>query len=157
MATVNTVSYHLKDKTGNAKSMPIYFPTGLSVANIQAGADAIATALDAVSDAVIESYSVELQLTKAGGLKTVAGDAVAREGALLGYAAAGTAYQFSVFVPAWLEAGFVNNDALTSTVFGTFEQLLVTGGGTGGALLVPSDRYANDLTSFLEGKRRFRK
>lgn len=157
MADVNLVSYSVIDATGVVKSIPIYFPVGLSIANIQAGADALASAIDNVIDGVIQRYDVTLQLVKASGLKGTPGPQVARMGALLDYDAVATAYRHGIFIPTWKEAGFSGNVAVTTGLYNTLEALIASGGGIGGSELKPSDRYANDLVAFLKGTRRFRK
>lgn len=155
MAVVSILSYSIVDDDGNAKSMPIYIPSGVSVTNIQAFSDAMAPLLDDVIDGVINAVTLSIGLTLPGGLKSspVAGSNV-QEGALISFDVASTNYNFSIFVPAWAQTFFSGVQVtLEDTEPGLFLTQMVSGSNS----TFPTDRSGGDLTAVLSGIKRFRK
>ena len=151
MANVDLVSFSITDVGGHTKSVPLYFPTGMTLANIQAGVNAFAPVVDAVIDGIIAAAQVTLALTLPGGLRSTPGPQRVNIGALLGFDAANTAYKHSIYIPSW-RALYMGQDGIT---LGGPEMALINGVlgglGTGGSELKPSDKFQNDLTSFLSG------
>lgn len=155
MAVVSVLSYSIVDDDGNAKSMPIYIPSGATIANIQAFSDAMAPLLDDVIDGVIGYVTLSIGLTLPGGLKSspVAGSNV-QEGALISFDVASSNYRHSIFVPAWAQTFFSGAQVtLEDTEPGLFATQMVSGSNS----IAPSDRAGLDLTSVLDGIKRFRK
>lgn len=157
MALVNILSYQIQDDNGTPKSMPIYFPAGLTIAQIQSASDLFAADIDAAIAGIVSEVQLTINLTLPGGLKSVVSEFCdAQRGALLGYRAANTKYRHSIFVPTWPDAGFDGDDVSgTYTEGNTLEQDFVD--GLGATLLAPSDKQANDLTAYLDGAKAFRK
>jgi hypothetical protein len=149
MGLVHTVGVGILDYTGVKKSMAIYVPATVALATVQTEMNTFLPAIDAVIDGKIEDAQITIGLTLPGGMKgsAAAGNTV-REGALLKYNAAATAFTFGLYVPSWANAGFAGNTPLTSGIYATAEGALVIFG---------SDRDANAITAYLSGKRAFRK
>ena len=158
MAVVNVVSFKIRSFNDAVKSMPLYFPSGLTLAYIQQGVTDFAPVIDAAIDGVIDAVTVELQLTLPGGLKATPDDGnTVHEGALLNFDAASTNYSHGIFVPSWCEDGFSADQVVGSGVWQTLIDDLVSGLGTISNELKPSDRYGNDLVALNSGVRKFRK
>lgn len=158
MALVNILSYEIWDDNNSPKSMPLFFPTGLTVPQIQAASDLYAPVLDAAIAGTINSVALTIQLTLPSGLKTLTSEACDSErGALLPFKCANTRYRHSIFVPTWPDAGFIGDEVNGAFAEGnTLITDIVSGLGT--ALLAPSDKYANDITAYLnQGKKAFRR
>jgi len=149
MAIVSTIGIRIRDYVGGEKSMPLYVPATVSLATIQSELNTYLPELDAVIDGKIELAVVTIGLTLPGGLKgtPVTGHTV-REGALNGYEAAATDFRYSLFVPSWEEAGFAGNTVLDTGAYAT---------ANGGPIVFASDKDGNALTTFLSGRRTFRK
>ncbi len=148
MADTDIISYQIKDFAGNTKSLPYYIPSGGTVAAAQALVNTTAPLLDAAIDGFIPKIHLTIALALPGGIKVAAlAGNVVHEGALNQYDAAGTTYNYGSFVPSWSEAGFNGNDVLNTLLAAAqiADQLNYT------------DRYANALTAFIKGQRRFRK
>jgi hypothetical protein len=154
MAQVDLISYSLADDDGNVSSVPIFIPTGSTLAAIQTFSDSMAAAIDGISGAKIQSASVMKALTLPGGMKANAlGDHFVNHGANFGYDAADTVYRHTARIPA------IKLTLLTGEVVNTADPLVVTfdTGMTGGfGADTPSDRYGNDLTSLLSALATFR-
>lgn len=155
MALVNIVSFSLRDGSDNVKALPFYFLSTQSVANMQAWITTMAPLLDAVTDAKIESVSITVGATLPAGLKASAVEAGnrVREGAGLSFAAANTSYKQDIYIPAWHEAFFVNDELGPDTEVGDFTTQIIASGGAAD----PTDRYGNDITALTGSGRVFRK
>jgi len=156
MALVNLVSFQITDFAGKVKAMPIYFPATATLTELAEFVTDFSPLLDDVIDGKITSAEITIQAALPGGLKADAVDGNrVREGALLSYVAADTNYRHSVFVPSWENAGFAGDTVLETGDYAAVEDALVAGAVDDAPF--PSDRYANDLTSYIEGVRTFRK
>ena len=158
MATIVTVSFGITDFAGKRKTAPFLFPSGSSDAQIQTFIDNAAIDLDAVIDGKLADVFVTRQFNlPAVGLKgsAINGNMV-REGALLSFDVASTPYGYSVYVPSWSNTGFSGNTVLNTGARSVFIADLVDGAALG-TTIQAADRYANDIVSYLGGKRTFRK
>lgn len=157
---VGIITYSIQDDNNGQKSLPIYFSrSALTLADIQAAANAYTPLLDAVIDGVITGVSTTLDLTLAGGIKStpVASSQVER-GALLTYNASGTAYSFSQSVPAWKGSLFNIDSPIVASGAGlAFVNAIVSGAGTTGSEVGPTDKYLNDLIALRKAVKNFRK
>ena len=157
MALVDYISISITDGSGDVKAVPLYFPTGMTLANVQAGSDAFATALNDVIDGKITAISYTKALTVPGGLNAAAAGDIER-GVLLSMIAANTTYKHGLFLPTAKDTVFSGDEPITgSGALATFISDLISGLGTGGSELFPADRYANDLTALARATKRFRK
>lgn len=156
MAEVNLLSIEVRDYVGGTKTIPLYFPATATLAQMQAFADDFLPKLSPTIDAYIVSASVTLQLTLPSGLDTTAdtGNTV-HEGALLAFDADDTAYRFSTYIPSWKNAGFAGDEVTNTGAYATLITDILT--GEGDPAVAPSDKNANDLATFIAGKRVFRK
>lgn len=150
MALVHTVSVAILDYLGETKTIPLYIPSTVSLATLDSILDTTLNALDDAIDGQIKSVAVTLSRDLPSGLKSspVTGKDV-HNGANLTYDPADTDFAWSVFIPTWEEAGFSGQEVLTSGVYGTFEDQLVTDNWT--------DRNGNTLENFVDGNRTRRK
>lgn len=157
MALVDFISISIVDGSGDVKALPIYFPAGMTLANVQAGASAIATSLNAAIDGKITAITYTKNLTVPGGLNAGGAGDIQR-GALLSFIAANTVYKHGMFVPTVKDSLFTGDAPVTDNgELATFIEAITTGAGTGGNELIPSDKYANDLTTLASASKRFRK
>lgn len=156
MANTNILSYQITDGIGRTRSLPIYFPTGLTVAQIQGASDLFAAALDVCIDGKLTQATLQLNLTLPGGIKGSAGGDV-RVGLLAGFDCANTVYRHSMYIPTWEAAGFTGDVITETSPYDDFIADILAGEVFGGGTLAPSDEYANDIVAFLEGKKKVRK
>lgn len=156
MALTNLLSIQVTDADGKSKTIPLYFPDTTTLADLQDYADTFLPNLDAVIDGKITQATVTLQLTLVGGLKASAVDGNrVREGALLRFAADDTIYKHSIYIPSWENTGFAGDVVLATGAYDTVQDNIAV--GIGDPAVAPSDEYGNDLNSFINGNRKFRK
>jgi hypothetical protein len=155
MANVNLLSFTLRDIVGNTGNVVIPVPIGLTLAQYQTFVTDQAAKLDDITGALVESANLSMALTLPAGLKA---GAVASHyigvGANMAYDAANTPYRFTVRIPAVLLSKVVGEavDGADADVT-VFNLNMTVGDGT----VSPSDKYGNDLLSFLGGNLTFRK
>lgn len=143
MALVNELSYKITGDQGDSKTLVVYFPATVTVAQMISFSDDFAPLLNAVIDGVILEANIKVAVTLPGGLRTtVVADSDVHAGALLSFDVANTAFSFSHYIPTWRDFSddLVN---LAGTGVGAFITELEDGDGT----ISPSDRYANDLVT----------
>ncbi len=150
MAEVHVISVGVVDFLGKRKTIPLYAPAATSLATLASILDTTLNAIDDAIDGQIVDISVQLSLTLPSGLKSapVTGNKV-YEGANLTYDPADTNFAFSIYIPSWKEAGFAGDVALTTGVYGTAEDQLVTDNWT--------DKDGNTFDGFTVGSRVKRK
>lgn len=155
MANVDLISISMVDHKGDTESMVISVPTGQTKADLELLMQAVASALDDVTGALIQSATVTQQLTLPGGLKVAATvDQDIQKGANMGYDCANTPYRTTLRVPAIDPLKLVGELVdVTDAAIIAFNSQVVNGVGTA----FPSDKYANDITGFIEGRVTFRK
>ncbi len=148
MALVDLLSFQIQDYVGDVKSVPVYIPSGETVANLQTIADLLGPEIDAAIDGKVIGISVTLALAVNGTIKgsPTAGNTV-HEGALLTFSATDTEDVYSVYIPSWENAGFTGNVANTGGVYTTLTDDLVQN----------ANRHGDLLVAYLRGKRTFRK
>lgn len=155
MALVSIISFGITDFAGKRKSFPIYVPATATLAQMQAWATAGAPILDALIDGKIDDVSFTLAGTLPGGLKAdaVSGNTV-REGALWAWDAATTDFEYGDYMPSAANADFVGDtlDDTNTDVTDWIAQMTASGAGT-----EATDRYGNDITAYIRGRRTFRK
>lgn len=151
---MDLISYGIVDAAGERRTLAIPIPSGFTDAQITTFLQAFATNLDAVIGGVIADVNVRKSFTLPGGLKgSPDAGSDKRQGALLGFDAAGTDYRFSLFIPTWDEAGYTGNVVNNSGAYATMISFIASGNGTIG----PSDKYENDLVEYVGGVQTFRK
>jgi len=150
MAQVHVVSIGIEDFLGKRKTVPLYAPAATSIATLTSILDSTLNAMDDAIDGQITDIHVSFALPLPSGLKSapVTGNKV-YEGANLTMDPADTDFAFSIYIPTWEEAGFSGDSVLTSGVYGTFEDQLVTDNWT--------DRDGNTFDDFTVGTRVKRK
>jgi len=153
MAVVSVLSYQITDADGNKKSLPIYVPASVTLANLQAYSDATVALLDDAIDGQVTDITALVGLTTPGGLKSepVAGSNV-QEGALLSFGLASSNYTFGMFVPAWAESNFTGTEVIDENVDDFIAQIV-----TGSNSTAPTSREGLDIDSYISGEKRFRK
>lgn len=155
--TTNILSISIQDHSGNTKSLPLFFDDTTTLAELQAYATDFLPALDAVIDGKIVGATVELGITLPGGLKSSAVDGnTVHEGANLTYSAEGTEYAHTIYVPTWVNAGFAGDTPLTTGGYATVQGDLA-GQVPESTGVESTDKYGNDLSTYIRGKRAFRK
>lgn len=158
MAPVDTMSIPMVDDAGASKRVPIHFPSGLAIADFQAFWDAAALELDVITGAVIGQPSVTITLTNPVGMKSsTLLDQFNRQGALLSFGAANTNFSWSQYIPAFRDSLISGGDpVVTDGAFVAWRDRMLTG-EAGPPARLPSDRYANDLDTFIGAVLSFRK
>ncbi len=165
MAPVVLFSFTIRDaktigtaRVKNKQTVGVYVPsTGLAMSDIDSLHDALATAIDGVTDGVVEGSAVTLYPDLPSGLKPtpVAGSDV-QEGGLLTLSVTGSNYSEGVRIPAYksslqgADGQSIANSGATATLV-----TLLTGGGT--PAIAASDKFGNDLVAYIAGKKSFRK
>ena len=156
------ISYAVQDYKGSVARIQVPVPRGaLSIAQVEGYMQLLGEPLDNILDGkiVAADLRVGLNITPIVGQKTgpVLNSDV-EEGANMSYAAAGTDYSFSIRLPAFAAALFSGkavNDQ--SQLVQEFNSAITAGLSVGGTTVSPSDRYENDLITFIRGTKTFRK
>lgn len=153
MAVVSVLSYQITDADGNKKSLPVYVPASVTLANLQAYSDATVALLDDTIDGQITGITALVGLTTPGGLKgtPVAGSNV-QEGALLSFGIASSNYTFGMFIPAFAQENFSDASVVDENITDFIAQIV-----TGSNSTAPTSREGLDLDAYLGGEKRFRK
>lgn len=156
------LSYAVQDAKGKVARVQVPIPRGaLTLAQVQQGSDLIGAALDNISDGLIVAADLRIGLTISG----IVGAKVSpvlncdvEEGVNFRYAAADTDYSHSIRVPAIAQA-LVSGEFIDdgNALVQAWNTAIVSGVDAGGTPVNPSDRYENDLTAFVDGKKTFRK
>lgn len=157
MALTTLVSFGIKDADGTSRRLPWFAPASATEAQLQAGVNLLAPALDAVLDGFIADVQFTKALTKPGGLKLEANPgSEAEKGALVNFSVANTIYTFSAFVPAWLPAQFSGNTPVTTpaSLGAAFIAAYLAGDGANWGA---TNEQGADLLSFLKGAKKFRR
>jgi hypothetical protein len=155
---MNTLAIRIKDAEAdsNLATLPIYLPDGLTLAQVQAYADAILPEIDALTDGTIEEVSVTFQLTLPGGLAaTPAVGALNERGGLISFETTGPRRD-SVRIPA-MSRDLMPGDsfAITATQVAAFITRLTT--ATTAANIRPVTAQNYQFTNAISGKKSFRK
>lgn len=156
MALINTLSVPILDDKGDTTRVPIHFPAAATVAQIQAFWDTVILELDVVTAGVIGVAQLTVNLSNAGSPKT---------GALLdhfnnmawraGYVAADTTYRHTQYVPSLRNTLIVAGEPFldTGNPLEAWRDRMLAGDG----VIFPTNKYGDDLTTYLEGKLSFLK
>lgn len=148
VALTDIISIAVQDYTGGRKTIPLFVPSGSSVAALQALSDVSAALIDLAIDSKIVGSQVTVQLSLPGGLKgsPIVGNTV-REGALIDYSVTGSIYRWGTYYPSWKNTGFTGN-VVDNT--GAFANVITDLGQY-------VDKNGDALNAYIEGTRRFRK
>ncbi len=154
MANDLLLSTKIVDDAGKTRTIPVFLPSGDTLANAQSYMTAYAPLLDAIIDGVIESAEVTIPLTLPGGLKTSAvADSTVRRGAVASFFTS-VRYNWSLYVPAFslakIAGGAINPADTDVAAF-------LAAYTTGLASRTPTDGHADDLTLFSRMRESFRK
>jgi hypothetical protein len=150
------VSFGIIGASGAAKRIPVYLESAADEAAIAEAVADLAPLIDAATAGKLTDVLVTKPYALPGGLKAsaVAGSH-AREGANLSFDAEDTNYRYTVYIPTWKEAGFAGDTVVNADEYAALITALHGAYDTGEIEL--TDDYGNDLLSYLEGKRTFRK
>jgi len=148
------LSIKILDDAGKSKTLPAFFTSSVTPANIQTFLTAFAPLADAVVDGVLESASLTLDLTLPSGLKSApVEDSTVRRGATESFATPGR-FDWSLYVPSFSLSKITggNIDISDADVI-AFNAAYVTGAGG----FTPSNGLGLDLTALLHAMEAFRK
>jgi len=154
---VNVINFRLQDAETDTKlaTLPLYVPTGLTLAQYQTFADAAAEAVDNVTGSEITGIDMTLALTLPGGLKASPVAASLNErGGILGMETSGQ-FNDSVRIPAIL-VSLMPGDTFdpAAAAVNTFRLILVAGDG----IVIPKTRDGFEWEgSGLYGSKSFRR
>lgn len=155
LANTTQVSIGLVDYKGDVGRVVVHFPDNVTMAELQNWISMAGVGLDTLSGAKVTSATVTLPLPLGF---TPKADPLANhdleKGANMAYDAQNTPYRHTIRVPAIADAALVG-DVVDENHGGAdmWNNLIVSGDG----IIQPSDRYGNDLTSFMGGVVTFRK
>jgi len=148
------LSLKIGDDAGKSKTLPVFFTSSVTPANIQTFLTAFAPLADAVIDGIIESASLTLDLALPGGLKSSpVEDSTVRRGAVESFANP-SRFAWSLYVPSFSLTKITggNIDIADADVV-AFNAAYVTGAGG----FTPSNGEGLDLTAMLHAAESFRK
>lgn len=149
------MSFKVRDAENKTKTVPVHMPTSASYADIATFAASMATFLDAMISARVDSAQVCLDIDLSSATRKanpLANSRVGVGGTLSFLNSAGVAY--SQFIPALIDAALVGgkvNEAETNVA------QWISGMLNGGASADPCDLSQLDLTSFTGGIQSTRK
>lgn len=157
MADPNLLGIQITGEGGGIRNLVLPVNSTATVANIQTFVDAHLDKLDNVIGGQITGVSLTLAMSIAGlanGKGAVVADHHIRSGGLFGFAATGTKYRSSIFVPTFLKtligvSGSIDNAGDTATWLAS-----VLGGET---VITLTDMSGRALASFLSWERVYRK
>jgi len=154
---VNTINFRLQDSESDVKfaTVPLYVPTGDTLAHYQDFAEAAAEVIDNVTGAEIVSIDMVLALTLPGGIKTSPVSASLNErGGLLGMETSGQ-FNDSFRIPAILTTIMSGDEfSVADTAIAALRTFLVAGDG----IVIPKTRDDFDWEGTgLYGKKSFRR
>jgi hypothetical protein len=129
---VNTINFRLQDAESDTRraTLPLYVPTGLTLAQYQTFADTAAEVVDNVTGSQITDIDLNVALALPGGLKaTPVANSLNERGGLVGMETAGQ-FDDSVRIPAILWS-IMDGDSflLTDTAIAALTLLLTAGNG----------------------------
>ena len=154
---VNVINYRLQDDESDVKrqAVPIYVPTGFTLAQYQSFSNTFAPLLDAVTESAIAEIELTVALTKTGlGLKTTpTAGALNERGGIIGMSNAGQ-WGDSVRIPAILHTIMSGNEFSLSD---TDIAALISGLLLGDTTVIPRTRDGFTWTAGLYGKKSFRR
>lgn len=136
---VNTINFRLQDDESDTKlaTVPIYVPTGFTLAQYQSFADVFAPLIDDVTGSEIVSIDMSLALSVVGGLKGAPVAAALNErGGIIGMETAGQ-FNDSVRIPAILTT-IMSGDSFS--LADTAVAALILGLTAGDATIFPRTR-----------------
>lgn len=154
------ISLTIQDADGDKKSVALYWPnTDISSSDLDAVILDFAGAMDAVIDGKIVAVSVTRAHDVPAGLKaSPVANCEVQKGALLHFRRAGQTRIYSIFVPTWTPAKFTI-DAVNDAASGvsTLTTMLFTTNTQASGDVALSDEFGNDLSSYVNGEKTFRK
>ncbi len=148
------LSIKTRDDAGKSKTLPVFFTSSVTPANVQTFLTAFAPLYNDVIDGVIESAELTLDMTLPGGLRTTpVDDSTVRRGATESFSTPGR-FAWSLYVPSFSLTKITggNIDIADADVI-AFNAAYVTGAGG----FTPSNGLGLDLTGFLHAEEAFRK
>lgn len=147
MAQVNLITFSILDDKSTRGQVNIFVPTGMTLAEYAAYVTATAPKLDLVTGGQIMSASLTLQMTLPGGLKAspIADDHIER-GVNFPFACANTNYRHTVRVPAFRATLLTDGEVLVADQ-GVIDWIAKLTAGD--AVILPTDKNANDITTDL--------
>lgn len=153
-----TLVFRIRDAEQNSTlaSVPFYLPDGLTIAQVQTYADAVAPELDAVTEGQVAEATVTFALTLPGGLKASAtARSVNERGGLITFDTAGPRAS-SFRIPA-IDHALMPGDsfALNDTDIAALVTRLTT--ATTAANIRPTSEQAYNLTTARAGKKSLRR
>jgi hypothetical protein len=158
VALHDTLAIRLEDDEQDSPlaTLPIYLPTGLSLANVQAYADAILPEIDAVTGSKITEATITFTLTLVGGLKAAPVASIKNErGGLISFTTAGPRHD-SVRIPGILETVMPGASFdVEGAPVGTLVTRLLT--SSTAANIRPLSSAGYNLTAALGGKKSLRR
>lgn len=159
MALVH-VGLRCLDADGDVSTFAVKLPLGsLTLAQITGFAEGWATEVDDMTDIKIEAINVIIGVDLPGGLKADPVDySEVQKGALLSFAATGTGYRHSIRIPGVTPSLFTGN-ALNDANEHVAAVIAIMEDGVDvvGVDIEPCDRYENDIISYIEGVKSFRR
>lgn len=148
------LSVKVVDDAGKSKTVPVFFTSSVTPANIQTFATDFIPLLDATIDGMITEATVTLDITVPGGIKaSPVVDSTVRRGAVESFANP-SRFNWSLYIPSFSLALITGgNIDITDAAVIALNAAYVTGAGG----FTPSNGLGLDLTAFLRAAESFRK
>lgn len=157
---MRTFSFTLRDSDGDTTTEVIHVPDGsATLVELETFGQMAGDLLDAISDGVLDRVvlTVSIPLSGNGKVSPVQFSEV-QKGGLFGFSALGTNYRHSVRVPAMTPALFAGNAVDTADAdVAAFVTAMETGINVGGKILLPCDKYGNDVQSLISARKSHRR
>lgn len=153
MADDLLVSFRMVGTNGKPKVVPVWLPNATTVGDVSLYAVAFTPVVEAVSDAYVQSCTLEIPINVSAASKGAPdGAAYTHDGARILHDTAGR-YSHGTWIPAWKPALLSDGVVITHLDVTALEAALRV--GLGG--ITPVNGHGLDLTAYLGGKRAYRK
>jgi hypothetical protein len=155
MAAVNLLTFSILDERGTRGQVNIFVPTGLTLAQYEAFVTAAAPDVDAMTGGKVMSAALTLDIALPAGLKAnPIADQFMEQGVNFPFSCNGTGYRHTVRVPAFRDTLITDGavDVAAQSVIDWIATLTA-----GDAVVLPCDKYGNDIETDLGPYIAFRK
>lgn len=154
------IGYTMRDADGDTSTFAVKIPDATyTLANLAEFAKEFGDLINAVTDAVIVDVRLVASFPVDENWRTLpVQDCEVQKGALFAFQAADTEFRHSIRIPGFRPSKFAGNSVNTGDAdVIALKNALISGLDASGVVVLPSDKYGNDLVSMISAVKSFRK